>query len=149
MHNADTLSLGFFCHSSTHQHRQPYPIYSQSTPESCKAWLFGANCVAWYIELKLINLINKQKISILKICLLTSPFSQHNLVLAEMTGPVVLYRLMKYLTISYKFWADYEGTSQVVHIRNERITYCSIFLLILKSCQIIPSRQKIMMVGSS
>ena len=59
MHNADTLSLGFFCHSSTQQHRPPYPIYSQSTPESCKAWLFGANCVAWYIKLKLFKLINK------------------------------------------------------------------------------------------
>ena len=44
-----------------------------------------------------------------------------------MTGPVVLYRLMKYLTILNKIGADYDGTSQLVHIRNERITYCCIF----------------------
>ena len=44
-----------------------------------------------------------------------------------MTGPVVLYRLMKYLTFLNEFRADYEGTSQLVHIRNERITYCCIF----------------------
>ena len=53
MHNADTLSLGFFSHSLTHQHRLPHPIFAQSTSESSKAWLFRANCIALYIELEI------------------------------------------------------------------------------------------------
>ena len=44
-----------------------------------------------------------------------------------MTGPVVLYRLMKYLTILNKIEADYDGTSQLVHIRNARMSYHCIF----------------------